>query len=353
MSYTENLSRVLAGTESLYNVDPGLINADNLFYAEDVEIDAQEETLARTGETPYAPGIKPVMGATVSTVALSTELGAFPVSSGSEVPPFQPILIAGGCVRTESTGGANEYIQYARASAGHGSARFEHYMRSDDGSTEIVQSAGGVRGNLVLKVEGNGRWMVSLNGQGASGSIANTGSGPGTNDYDSLALCADTAVGARSIARIYVEDDSLNYFSLTGAYVHSAEVDFGFDVQPKQALGAREIQLVPGVMTGRLMLDALNLTTWDPRAIKTARKTVRVSLFSSDLSWNVLEPTDSGSYILFDGTFVIESAKLAKAAGERVWDLSLVAAFPQVSSDGGGVRAAENGLIRCGTYTAP
>lgn len=352
MTYTDKLSRLLAKVETTYNTDPTLTTADNLLYAEGVEIDPDQEAITREGETPHAPGIKPVMGQIQAPVSLQVELGPLAVADGTERPPAHPVLIAAGTVLTTSTGSANEYLQYQRASANHGSAWFEHYLRSDDGSTEIKRAVGGVRGNGKLMIPGNGRWMFALEGEGASGSTANTGAGPGTNDYDDLALCSDVAVGHQAIARVYVEDDTLNYFSLTGAYVHSAEFDFGFGVEPLQTLGRRRIRLQPGRMTGNLKLDLLNLTTWNPRAIKAARKTVRVTVYSADLSWNVLEPTVSGDYILFDATFTIKDAKIASAAGARIWDVNLDAAFPQVSSDGGGIRSAENGLIRMGTFTA-
>lgn len=353
MSYTDKLSRLLAKVETTYGSDPSPTAADNLLYAENVQIDPDTEMITREGETPHAAGTKPVEGQLVSPVSLQVELGPLAVSSGSERPPAHPILIAGGSVLTSSTGGDNEYLQYTRASANHGSAWLEHYMRSDDASTEILSRVGGVRGNMKLMVPGNGRWMVQLDGDAANGATTNTGAAPGTNDYDDLALCELVAVGNQTLARIYVEDDSLDYYTLTNAYVHSAEVDYGFSPTIKQALGRREVKLVPGRMSMNLKLDMLNLTTFNPRAIKSARKTVRVTLYNTDLTWNVLEPTVSGDYVLFDGTFTIKECAKAIAAGARVWDLSLEAAFPQVSSDGGGIRSAENGLIRMGTYTAP
>lgn len=353
MTYTDKLSRLLAKVETTYNSDPTLTTADNLLYAEGVEIDPDQEALVREGETPHAPGTKPVMGPIQAPVSLQVELGPLAVADGSERPPAHPVLIAGGMALTTSVGGDNKYLQYQRASANHGSAWFERYLRSDDASTEVKLAVGGVRGNGKLMIPGNGRWMFQLDGQGASGSTSNSGAGPGTNDYDDLALCEEVAVGHQTIARVYVEDDSLNYYTLTGAYVHSAEVDLGFSVEVLPALGRRRVKLVPGRMSMNLKLDMLNLTSWNPRTIKAARKTVRVTLYNTDLTWNVLEPTVSGDYCLFDATFTIKDAKIATAAGARVWDVNLDAAFPQVSSDGGGIRSAENGLLRLGTYTAP
>ena len=353
MTYTDKLSRLLAKAETTYGADPSPTAADNLLYAENIQIDPDSEMIERPGETPHASGLKPVEGQLVAPVSLQVELGPFGIDTGSELPPWHPIAIAGGSIRTASTGGDNEYAQYQRASANHGSAWLEHYMRSDDAATEILSQVGGVRGNTKIMIPGNGRWMMQLDGNAANGSTSNTGAGPGTNDYDDLALCALTATGHQSIARIYVEDDSLNYYGLTNAYVHSAEIDYGFTVNIKQALGVREAKLSPGVMTCKLALDMLGLSTFNPRAIKSARKTVRVTVYNTDLTWNVLEPTVSGDYILWDGTFTIRECKKAVLAGQRVWELDLIAAFPQVSSDGGGIRSAENGLLRVGTYTAP
>lgn len=352
MTYTDKLSRLLAKVETTYGSDPSPTNADNLLYAEGINIDPDSEMITREGETPHAAGTKPVEGQLVAPVSLQVELGPFAIADGTELPPAHPVLIAGGSLRTTSTGGANEYVQYQRASANHGSAWFEHYMRSDDEATEILSQVGGVRGNTKLMIPGNGRWMMQLDGNASNGSTTNTGAGPGTNDYDDLALCESVAVGHQTIARIYVEDDSLNYFGLTNAYVHGAEVDYGFAVNIKQALGRREIKLVPGRMTAKVQLDMLGLATFNPRAIKSARKTVRLTLYDKNLTWNVLVPTVSGDYVLFDGTFTIKECKKTVAAGSRVWDLTLEAAFPQVSSDGGGIRSAENGLVRMGTFTA-
>ena len=286
------------------------------------------EMIERPGETPHASGLKPVEGQLVAPVSLQVELGPFGIATGSELPPWHPVAIAGGSIRTTSTGGDNEYAQYQRA-IGQPRVRLAgalHALRRRGHRDPVA----GRRGPGQHQDHDPRQRPVDDAARRQRGQRLDQQhrSRAGNQRLRRPALCALTATGHQSIARIYVEDDSLNYYGLTNAYVHSAEIDYGFTVNIKQAWGPGS-QALPWCDDVQARAGYAGPEHLQPTRHQVARKTVRVTVYNTDLTWNVLEPTVSGDYILWDGTFTIRECKKAVLAGQRVWELDLIAAFPR------------------------
>lgn len=349
--YRDNTSVFRAKREGSYGVDPTVADA-NAVEAHDVDLVARYLNVDRPGQTSHAPGFRGMKTTFTGPWSCKTFLAPKTLTSGGELPFFDPILYACGLTPAFTDADPHFHQTYTRQSVGHGSAALDWTYSNDAHDDSIRVALFGCRGNGKLMIPGDGPWVFEASGDSASGSEARTGAAPSSGlDYEGLV--ADPAiVGGSNVVRLYAYDGNTNY-ATSLAPLHSAEFDFGMNPQVLRGINGSQVRLVPGYMGGTIVVEIEDLDTFNPRALQDAGTVIEVTIYSSDLTWTDLTPASSGSYILFRAPFTIREARRASNLGIRTWELDLRGAYLESGSDNGGLDPANYGIIRMGTYTAP
>jgi hypothetical protein len=338
-------------TESTYGSDPTLAAGADERYVEDWDSQAKDIMAERTGISPYRPGWRPVRVDKNMTFSGAVELTTIDVPTTDTTPYPQEDPFLKMCGFTRAWSGANaahsnyDTFTYTLQSQGGESAAIEEYFFDEDHADGIGWQYLGCRADWTIELPAVGRSMLRFNGEAKTGTAL-----AGPTPDGSLAYTATCPVvgGTWTVTLTELDGDTAFGGSIIEGTITG---NMGLQRQMGQSgsVGPATIKLVPNTGIGfSLLVEQVVDGDWDPTTMladKDASKTVMTASLKS---------TDSDThYIQIDFTCALTDLELvADHEGRRAWTLNHSGAYPEASSDGGGLTPAENLTITYVNNTA-
>lgn len=278
--FAQDGGAVLMGIEASPGLDPG-VGALTALPIEEPSTGSELETREINPVLPVAPGQLDVV--LNETFQHSGTLTMRPVSvTGAASRPLQDILLRlCGFGQGVHAAGPPATVTYERdLFVGAETGTIYHYQRASDGSSNaILKKVHNARGTTTLSWSGDQDLQAQYEIQGETGSEAD-------DVIPAIPTYADTNGDSRPSLSPLSATATLQ--SVEGApkiyngNLVSGEIQMGFETRRTKGIpvgtGTSSVAAVPGRTEGNFVIEARDLTSFDPRALARAQTPVRFDL---------------------------------------------------------------------------
>lgn len=371
---------IYAKTESTYNTDPTIAAGNRVFVLEGEFDSYKPEMIARNGISAYRPGFKPVQGKISAPWSAKVELDHKTVeNSAPAVPNCDVWLRCAGFTRTTNSGATDFVSANVSANGGNNdeiivytlddrigstnSSAWVEYTEAATGAAEGLKwTIGGARADWTLNIEAGQPITMDLTGMGVYQNAPAKVTSPTLNDTlpSTVPMVAQGFVGI-SIADLDGDSvfgggtaataPSIGVSGSATICVLSATFNGNLNLQEDMGIASsgaicRVRQLVDGPWTGEITLEQVTWSDdWDLYTFLTTPNALRIVMCLQD-------PTTSTNYWELDCTCTILEVAKGEDGSRRVVTLSVQGAYPEDSSDGGGLLPAESFVMRWASQVA-
>lgn len=335
--FIANRGYVWVKEESTYGSNPSLTVA-NVIYVEDWEAVHKPINRRRTGLSPKPSGWRPQYVDAEFSAKGKVEFPLVSVAGTDSITPsFEPILRATGWGPRVHAAGSPNTITYTLLGGNHGSCAFEEYFFDEAEADGKGWRLLGCRGDWVVNiVDGEPTFYeFDVMGMGNSAQITSGLTPSASADYPFGS--ERSAIGGKWTAAFTSIDNSTSF----DGRIINATLRGNMNPQKQRGLngtvGPQAVKCAPGAFECDLTVVQVADGDWDPED--------RLDSASGDASAMTVTLTQShgGDAAIFSFTAGFEDLEIiADEAGYRAWRLKHSNMYPEVSSDGGGVRPADN-----------